>query len=90
MKIMNFTYTKPDGKTSKRTFVSIRSPFTDYFGVDISELSEEDQAIFTAEMQSIEDAKTNAINELMIKFDVKNNYRKFLAERMSDISVEDI
>lgn len=89
MSIMNFTYTKADGKISERTFVPIYSPFTDYFGVDVSELDGEAQAIFATRVCDLEEAKREAVNDLMAEFDIKNNFRMFKADKMSDIVIEE-
>ena len=38
MNILEFKYTKDDGKASQRTFIEISPPNKNYFGIDISEL----------------------------------------------------
>ena len=38
MKILEFKYTKDDGKVSQRTVIELNQPSKNYFGIDISEL----------------------------------------------------
>lgn len=88
MSLVNFTYTKSDGNISERAFVPLHIPFEDYFGIDVTELSEEDQALFAAEIKTLQDLHNKAITSIMEEYDIKHNYRKFLKEKMSDITIE--
>ena len=90
--MISFQYTKDDGKVSDRVFIPLESPTNKYFGIDISELSTEDQGIFAAKMQKIqkEKEKEKELEEsrLMQEFGLKFRFRYFIPEKMSNIVVE--
>ena len=83
--MLSFQYTKEDGKVSDRVFIPLESPTNKYFGIDISELSIEDQGIFAAKMQKIQEDKEQAEHALMHDFDIKFKFRYFVPEKMSNI-----
>lgn len=85
MKTMSFQYTKENGEVSNRVFRPFAYPGTNYFGVDITELDIEDQVAFDEAMTLIEDEKAEKVKALMAMMDIKNNFRSFKAERMSNI-----
>lgn len=88
MKVISFTYTKADKSQSLRTIVALAEPSKNFFGIDISELDIEDQAIFINELEVILENKKKEVEELMEKYDIRTNYRTFCPDRMSDIQVD--
>ena len=87
---MNFTYTKANGTSSKRVFMPLISPNTMYEGLDISELSDEDQATFCVEAEALKQEYLAKLNALQNQYDVVHSYRRFDPTKMSDVSVENI
>ena len=83
--MLTFTYTKDDGKATKRDVVVINSPTDKYFGIDLSELSEEDQGIFEVKYQNIMDVKDEAIHQLMSDMDVRFKFRYFIPSKMTNV-----
>lgn len=83
--MLSFSYTKDDGKTTQRNIIPISSPTDKYFGIDLSELSEEDQGIFEARYQEIMDTKDSAIHQLMFDMDVRFKFRNFIPAKMTNI-----
>lgn len=88
MTILNFKYTKPNGSISDRVFVPLINPNTMYEGIDISELSEEQQAIFACAVQQAKEEFALKLVNLKEEFDVKTMYRRFDPTKMSDITKE--
>ncbi len=88
MSVVSFTYTKENGEVSKRDLFALTTPGDKYFGIDITELDLEDQGIFIAEMQQLEQERQAKINALMAKSDLKHKFRSFLPSRMSGITTE--
>lgn len=86
--MLSFQYTKDDGKVSNRVFIPLESPTNKYFGIDISELSIEDQGIFAAKLQKIQEDKEEAVHSLMFDYDLKFKFRYFVPEKMSRIIEE--
>ncbi len=90
MNFMQFTYTKADHKASQRALYVTVSPNNMYEGVDISELSVEDQGLFIAENEA---AKSDFLAEaarIRDKFDVKTMYRRFDPLKMTDVTKESV
>lgn len=89
MNILTFTYTKkPDDTPTSRVVIPLICPTDKYFCIDVSDLSEEDQALFAAEVAKVDAEKQEKINELMNKYDVRTNFRSFIPGKMSNIEVE--
>lgn len=90
MKSMSFRYTKPDGDVSTRVFIPLVSPSANYFGIDISELSADEQLAMETQFKMIEDQKQAQLSELMQKFDIRHNFRSFSPERMQDVELFEV
>jgi len=90
MKITSFKYTKPTGETSNRVLVTLIKPNTAYEGICIESLEAVDQVSLIDEMNLIQQDYFNKLNKLYEYYDLKHDYRRFLAERMSDIVTEEI
>ena len=90
MKIMHFNYTKSSGKESQRTFIPVTSPAKNYFGIDISELDETDQAEFTLAYEEFHREFLDKISQVMKQYDISTMYRSFDPEKMTNIISEDL
>lgn len=88
MKIKEFTYTKPNGEVSERTLVELVAPTDAYEGIDVTALDMDTYADFVAEMGVIEKQIYEMRTELYNKYDLKHNYRKFLPQRMTDVTTD--
>ena len=88
MNILDFNYTKTDGKSSQRTFVEISPPNKNYFGIDISDLDTDEAVSFCRELEVARQVFSNAELALMQKYDIKHNYRNFDPTKMENIVVE--
>lgn len=85
---MIFNYNK-EGTFSERVFIPLIKPTDKYFGIDITELDLEDQALFAEEVFRLQDEQKAKINELMNKYDCNHKYRYFFPEKMTNVVVED-
>lgn len=90
MKILNFKYTKAAGKVSQRSFLPINAPTNNYFGIDISELSQEEQADFVINYEKLQLAFLENVEKLMKEFDIATMYRSFIPEKMEDITADEL
>jgi hypothetical protein len=90
MKLLEFTYTKADGKTSQRAVIELLSPQKHFEGIDVTQLEEAEFADFTLEMREMKDRQYAETMELLAKHDLKHNYRKFLPEQMSNVTTEHV
>lgn len=88
MTILSFTYTKSPTDISQRVYVPLSVPGKNYFGIDVSDLDIEDQALFAAEIDEIERDKQMKIELAMGKYDIRTNFRSFNPEKMSNIVEE--
>lgn len=88
MKLVEFTYTKANGDVSQRAVVEVQAPNTNFEGIDISELPEEVYAEFVQEYRTLKNAQYEQTMEVMRKFDISHNYRKFIPSRMTNVVTE--
>ena len=88
MKTLTFKYTKADGSVSERTLLATTYPQDSkyYAGTDVSGLDPETAQHFMARAQALKDQYIEDFKELQAKYDLKHNYRNFLASGMSDIT----
>jgi hypothetical protein len=85
MKLLEFQYTKSDGKTSVRSVLVTQEPSKHIAGIDLSELDTDSFESFTREMRQLKELQYQQTLELMAKHDLKHNYRQFLPERMTRV-----
>lgn len=90
MLIYTFDYTKENNKTSRRVLVPFAVPHKHYAGVDVSELSVEDQALYITEVERAKTEYADRLAQLEQKYDLRHRYRQFVPERMSNVKSEDI
>lgn len=88
MKLMEFTYTKTNGDVSERAVIVTQEPTKLLSGIDVSELPEADFAVFTQEMSALKNRQHDEIMQLLIKHDLKHNFRQFSPEKMTDVNSE--
>lgn len=89
IEIMEFTYVT-EKKTSKRVFIPLTKPAVNYFGIDITEISGDDEEVtkLLDELLAIEEERSAKLALVMAKHDVKQNFRNFISEKMQDITTE--
>ena len=85
MKVMSFTYTKPGNLVSHRVLAALSQPSPNVFGIDITELEPLEQASFEVELAEMLAQHKVEMEMLMADYDIVNNYRSFVPERMSNI-----
>jgi hypothetical protein len=88
MKIKEFTYTKPNGEVSQRTLVELVSPTEHIEGIDVSELDLDSYAQFVSELKALEDSLYEQRMALYSQFDLGHNYRRFVPQRMTNVTTE--
>lgn len=88
MKIKEFLYTKPNGETSHRTLVELLAPCEHYEGIDVSALDMDSYAQFVVLLNQLENEIYQKRSELYHKFDLSQNYRKFVPSRMTEVTTE--
>lgn len=85
MKNLVFSYTKKDGSVSSRNLLVQSSPSDCYAGIDISEMDPTEADDFVVSMQFEYGVYLNTVAKLKEAYDLKHNYRQFLASGMSNI-----
>jgi hypothetical protein len=90
MKLVEFKYTKADGTTSDRAVIEVLQPCKHFEGIDISDMPEAMFAEFTSEYRDLLAEQYNAKISIMQKYDLKHNYRRFLPEKMTDVTTNHI
>jgi hypothetical protein len=88
MKIKEFTYTKPNGDVSQRTLVELVSPTEHIEGIDVSELDMDSYAEFTKKLNELESEINAKRMQLYAEFDLSHNYRRFVPQRMTNVTTE--
>jgi hypothetical protein len=88
MKIKEFTYTKPNGDVSQRTVVELVSPTEHIEGIDVSELDMDQYADFVKRLRDLEAQVYNQRMQLYADFDLSQNYRRFVPQRMTNVTTE--
>lgn len=84
MKLVEFLYTKENGTQSQRAVVEVQQPNKFFEGVDVSELDAEAFADFVADYRALKEEHHSKVLECLVKHDLKNNYRRFVPERMAN------
>lgn len=90
MNIVEFTYTKTDGKVSNRVVVEVESSSTHFEGIDVTDLEPLESAIFTAAYSALLATQQQEIMQLLQDYDLKHNYRKFILSNMTNVKTEAI
>ena len=88
MNTLTFKYTKANGTHSDRVLAVMVSPNTMYEGIDVSELSAEQQGEFIAVMNTVKDKYLKAIEGIKSDFDLVHSYRRFDPTKMTNVVKE--
>ena len=90
MNIITFQYTKDDKSTSNRVLAVMVKPNTMYEGLDLSELSEEEQGAAGEAVTKAYGDFLFALGAIEEQFDLKYRYRRFNPTKMTNIEVDAI
>lgn len=90
MKLVEFKYTKSDGTSSDRAVVEVVQPSQHFEGIDVSDLPQDSFAEFTREYRDLLESQYNAKIAIMHKYDLKHNYRRFIPQKMTDVTTNHI
>lgn len=90
MNILNFKYTKSDGKTSNRVLLTHGAPSKFYSGTDITSLDMDDQVAYSQAVQAAKDIYLETVKALNDKYDLNYNFRQFDPTKMSEVVEEEI
>ena len=86
MQTLTFIYTKENSSVSTRTLLAQVLPSEDYAGIDISDLDpNEAQAFIDATKEAYAEYLEKLI-DIQLGFDLKHNFRRFKANRMTNIN----
>lgn len=85
-----FTYAKDNGVRSERTVAVFHQPTKFLAGVDISELDEEAQGSYLAELSDLRQQHELALAALSLKHDLRSRYRQFAEEKITNLKTEHI
>jgi hypothetical protein len=88
MKLLEFNYTKADGSVSDRAVIELVSPTQFVEGIDVTQMPEDEFALFADEMRNLKNAQHEATMALLAKHDLKHNYRRFSPDKMSNLNTE--
>lgn len=86
MQTLTFTYTKADGSVSERTLIAMVTPSDKYAGIDVSMMEPQDAAQFAKFAQELHDEYVKRLYQLQVQFDLKHNYRQFLAKNVTQLT----
>lgn len=86
-RLEEFTYTKANGDTSRRAVIVTSTPSNKVAGYDTTELDNDSFSDFLIEFNALLDRQKQEFAELIAKHDLKHNYRQFIPDNMSDITV---
>jgi len=90
MKLVEFTYTKANGDQSNRAVIELQQPTTHFEGIDVSQMPESEFATFVQAWRELKNAQHEATLALLAEHDLKHDYRRFIPERMTNITTEHI
>lgn len=88
MKLMEFKYTKANGRVSFRALLVTQEPQKNFSGYDITEFDETEFAEFIEEYRQLKNKQYTEYQELIAKHDLKYNYRQFIPENMHNVQTE--
>ncbi len=90
MKLITFTYTKDNGDVSEREVVEVAQPSKLLAAIDVTEMDSDAFAEFTVAYKLMLDRQMQERLDLLCAFDLKNNYRQFKPELMTNTEVEHV
>lgn len=90
MKIAQFQYKDAKGKVSQKQVLVVQEPTDKLSGIDISELSTEAQAVFSAQYAELFDEFKEKVLALQKSHDLHFRFRTYFPENMSNLETEDV
>lgn len=90
MNIVEFTYTKADGKVSNRVVVEVENTDEYFEGIDVTSLEPVESVMFVDAYSALLESQQLEIMTLMQEFDLKHSYRKFIKANMTNVKTEEI
>jgi hypothetical protein len=90
MKFVEFNYTKADGTASKRAVIELLTPQKYFEGIDVTQMPEDYFGEFVSAYRELKNQQHEATMNLLAEYDLKNNYRRFIPEKMTDVVTEHI
>jgi hypothetical protein len=87
MKFATFSYKDLKGKETFRKLLVLESPTNKFNGIDVSEESDEDIAMFAVEYDFLHSEFLGKVEALKAQYDLKHNFRQFLESGVSDMEV---
>lgn len=84
MKLVEFDYTKANGKKSQRAVLVVHEPSELLAGIDVSELDAECLADFLQDYRQVKNREHEAMMQVIHKHDLKHNFRQFYPDRMQN------
>lgn len=90
MKLAKFEYTDTKGKTTQREVFVLGMPTNKLNGIDVTELSVEDQALFAFEYDMLVEEFHKKVDALKARFDVKHNFRQFLETGIKALEIDNV
>lgn len=88
MQIATFKYTKANNVTSDRSVLVLAPAREHTMGIDISELSMEQQGEFAAAVSAAHEGYLRTLSNLMVDYDISKNTRQFDPKKMSNVTYE--
>lgn len=90
MKLAKFEYTDLKGKVTNREVCVVSMPSNKLSGIDVTELSEEEQAMFSAEYDLLVEEFQGKLTALKEQYGVNHNFRQFLEAGIKFLDMENI
>ena len=87
MKTVEFVYTDAKGNVSTRALMALITPSNAYEGIDVTGLSIEEYMEFLSKCTKLQEEYIKALQAVQAEYDLTHNYRKFLPERMDNVSI---
>jgi predicted transcriptional regulator YdeE len=90
VKLVEFNYTKANGTAGVRAVVEVSQPSNYFEGIDVTQMPEDEFAEFTREYRDLLEQQYNAKMSVMQKYDLTHSYRRFIPEKMTDVTTDHI
>jgi len=87
MKFAAFNYTDAKGKITQRKLLVLDQPTNKVAGIDVTELESDTAQQLAREYDRLLGAFQQSVQELYADFDVRNNFRQFVQERMTSVEI---
>lgn len=88
--MLTFEYTKSPDNISSRVIKVLTYPSDKYFGVDLTELDQEDQGRVAHKLHDAYTKYMQEVKSIMAEADIVNNFRYFLANKTSNVVKEEL